>query len=164
MQVRQQGAFSLIELLISLTILGVFIGLAIPALSQFMQSHRDETLRNMLLSYLHQARAYSIAQRTAHHLCGSSNGEDCDGDWNSYWLVVQTETEQLIQQMQVPAGNELCWRGFSSTLRFQSNGSSPSSNGRFTLCHQQQVAWELIVNRQGRVRRGDATSATCCST
>lgn len=158
-----QRAFTLLELLISMSILGLLLGFALPALSQFLYLHRDESLRNMLLSYLHQARAHSIVQQKSYQLCGSSNGLDCDHQWNAYWLVAEANSTQPELILQIPKGSTLCWSGFTKVVRFQANGTSPSSNGRFTLCREQKPRWELIINRQGRVRTGDPETASCCT-
>jgi len=79
---------------------------------------------------------------------------------------VRTSDNQLLQLTQLPTHDELRWSGFKQSIRFRDNGSSPTGNGRFYQCHKQQVVWQLILNRQGRLRQGtpaENSSADQCS-
>lgn len=160
-----QTAFTLVELLVVLAVLGVLLSLAPPALDRWVQDNRDEVLRNLLLAHLHQARAQAITGNRPHLLCGSSDGTTCNGDWAGNWLIFAAEDgPPILRQQVIPAG-EICWRGFSKSIRFQPNGTSPVSNGRFALCRERKPVWELALNRQGRVRQSTPQPGdNCCAT
>lgn len=162
----QQKAFTLIELLVVTAVLVVLLSLAVPSFQKLIQSNKDEALRNLLVSQINQTRFNAITNNKQHVLCGSSDGAICDGDWSGYWLLLRAGGEnQLLGQQKAPAKN-VCWSGFSGkSIRFQSNGTSPTSNGRFTICRANGQHWQLVINRQGRVRQILAdTVKSCCTT
>ncbi len=64
------------------------------------------------------------------------------------------DNQNPLQRFQQSQKSSLQWAGFDKTIRFHPNGTSPTSNGRFYLCYRGGVAWQLILNRQGRVRPG----------
>lgn len=162
---RNQRALSLIELLIALALVATLLSFAVPTVGKLLQDNRDEALRNLLLAQLQHARGQAIMTNRQHWLCGSSNGAVCNGDWASHWLIVTANASQVVQQQQLPLGNGLCWRGFSKDIRFQKNGTTPISNGRFSLCRDGKRVWTLTINRQGRVRDSSAeTPPDCCLT
>lgn len=164
MTFHQQRGLSVIELLVAITVLGIMLSMAVPTFSQMIQNNRDEALRNLLTSYLQQARAHAIIDNRTHVFCGSSDGITCNKDWRRHWLIISTRNSQPIQLQQLENSN-LCWRGFSQNIIFRPNGTSPISNGKFNLCRDQASVWELTINRQGRVRQsGTGTPGNCCTT
>lgn len=166
MQRDQQKAFTLIELLVVTGVVVVLLSLAIPSFQKLIQSNKDEALRNLLVSQINQTRTKAITKNKRHSLCGSSDGVTCDGDWGGYWLLLGAGDEnQLLRQQKAPAQN-VCWTGFiGENLRFEPNGTSPTSNGRFSICRADGQHWQLVINRQGRLRQIHAgTAKSCCMT
>jgi type IV fimbrial biogenesis protein FimT len=164
MNTPRHRAFTLIELLVTLAVLVVLLGLALPAFESWRQSNREEALRHLLVAHLQQARAQAIVTNRIHQLCGSSNGVDCNGDWNRNWLIITAGSNIPIQHQQVVPGTTLCWRGFGTHIAFRPNGTT-TSNGRFALCRGNTPSWQLVLNRQGRVRlAGSEEPNNCCAT
>jgi type IV fimbrial biogenesis protein FimT len=162
---NQQKALSLVELLLVLALLGILFTFAAPTFGKLLQDNRDEALRNLLRNQLQQTRVQAIMTNHQHWLCGSSDGTTCNGDWASHWLTVNANTSQVLQVYQLPTGNGLCWRGFGKDIKFQPNGTTPVSNGRFRLCRDGKTIWSLTINRQGRVRDSSAEMHPgCCPT
>lgn len=158
-----QRGITLIEFIIALALVGILLSLAVPGFTKLVQDNRDKALLNLLQGQLQQARARAITTNRQHRLCGSSDGVSCNGDWASHWLLVTANASQTLQQQQLPTANGLCWRGFSQDIRFQPNGTTPVSNGRFNLCRGGKTVWALTINRQGRVRDSSAeTTTNCC--
>ncbi|WP_230125146.1 GspH/FimT family pseudopilin [Pseudomonas sp. Bi70] len=160
----QQRAVGLVELLVAVVLLSILISMAIPAFARFQESKRQETTRDLLASHIQQTRTSAVLSGRPHELCGSSDGETCDGSWDRYWLITALgDPPDMIQQHPAPS-QKLCWKGFArDTLRFQPNGTSPSSNGSFSICASDGPAWQLILNRQGRLRKARGHhSITCC--
>ncbi|AHL74291.1 general secretion pathway protein GspH [Stutzerimonas stutzeri] len=162
---REQG-FTLIELLITLVLLAIAANIALPAFDGLIARSRQQTLMEQVESILNNARAEAVLRRRTIEICGSSNGQTCSANWVSGWLV-RTSDNQILQLTQLPTHDDLRWSGFQQSIRYRDNGSSPTGNGRFYQCHKQQVAWQLILNRQGRLRHGtpaeNSGSADLCS-
>ena len=153
MKRSSQSALSLYELLVALALVSIATSIAIPSLAALQQKSEREALRNHLHASLHHARLQAVLHRTSVELCGSRDGVTCGSDWGQGWRIQLMHTpDQALQIQQHRSRTPLRWAGFDSRIRFHANGTSPSSNGRFFQCKGNVVAWQLILNRQGRVR------------
>lgn len=159
MRPRFAQGFTLAELLLSLGLLVTISSLALPNLSRYVQSNRQENLRHSLLSHLNAARTEAIALMQRIELCGSSNGEQCDHAWELGWLIRDPVANTALRFSRQQSSGRLRWAGAgqnSQTVVFQANGSTVASNGRFIFCAADgHVAWQLVINRQGRVRHSN---------
>lgn len=153
MPAQRCGAFSLIELLTITSLLSLLLSLCLPAFTQLAQSNRDQALRNQLLAHLSTARGQAAIARRDIEICGSSNQRHCDGQWAKGWLLREEDSGRVLAAHPLPRATDLSWRGFGGqSIRYSGNGTSPSSNGRFTLCRNGAIVWELAISRQGRAR------------
>lgn len=159
----RQQAFSLIDLLYSLLLLSIFLAVAIPNMQLLVKRNEELSVREMLTAYLNDTRARAIISRREHTLCGSSDGLTCDGGWASNWLVIAGDGE-LIQRYRLMSSADLCWRGARDRIEFHPNGTTLLGNGRFSLCRSDGAVWQLVLNRQGRLRITDDEGSGCCST
>ncbi|QTS89014.1 GspH/FimT family pseudopilin [Ectopseudomonas khazarica] len=154
MKTSHQKAHSLVELLVVVALLGIVITLSSPSLLRLIEQNRERALREELLAHLNFTRSQAILSQRPHLICGSSNGTTCDGNWNGHWLVMSARDQLLLRRFTPPRNSQLCWRGFGlrSRILFQANGMSSASNGRFSICGAQQSSWQIVLNRQGRLR------------
>ena len=160
---NQQKAYSLLELLVALTVVVILLSLATPSFTRFQENKRQESLRDLLASHINQTRAKAVTQGRPFQLCGSSDGVTCDGDWGGYWLITTTHKEPTVLRQQQSPSQQLCWAGFSSDIiRFHPNGTSPVSNGTFSICREGGPHWQLVLNRQGRLRHSSTENSDCC--
>lgn len=88
------AGFSLIELLTTLTVAGVLVAIAVPAMTAFLQSNSLTTATNDLIADLSYARSEVLKRQTnaantriTAGLCSSSDGATCGGTWTDGWLV-----------------------------------------------------------------------------
>ena len=100
-------------------------------------------------------------------LCGSIDGLSCHSDWSQGWLLREAKNESPLSITRLSSDKKrLKWKGFQAKIQFHSNGSSPIGNGRFYSCYKQHISWQLILNRQGRLRtasksENEAENARC---
>jgi len=161
---KDQG-FTVIELLITLALLAIVANTAVPALENFIVRNRQQALMEQVQVVLHNARAEAVLQRRTLEICGSNDGQTCSANWSDGWLV-RSADNQLLQVTQLSSNDGLRWQGFQESIRFRDNGTSPTGNGRFYQCHKQTVTWQLILSRQGRLRRGtlaENSNANLCA-
>ena len=94
---RMRG-FTLIELMVTLTVLGILVSLGLPAMSDLMRNNRRTVLVNELLASLMLARAEAARSGQPIVVCGvddaNNNGaidaaeRTCTGtDWRDGWIV-----------------------------------------------------------------------------
>ncbi len=81
--------FTLIELMITLIIVGILLVVGLPSLKGFMQGNQLIAATNELVSALHIARSEAIKLNSRVSICESSNGKDCavTGKWKNGWIV-----------------------------------------------------------------------------
>lgn len=154
MNLNQQKAISLAELLIATVLLAILVHLALPALFKLQQQQRNQAAFDALSSLIYHARTQALRQRRSMLLCPSPDGIRCSSDWGQPWLLRAAAGGEALNYSAPFMGKaRLGWQGFSDAIRFHSNGTSPTSNGRFYFCLDQEVTHQLILNRQGRLRR-----------
>ena len=87
---RKEEGFSLIELMVIVSVLALTLGLAIPAFSDMLSNSRMSTTVNDLVTSLHAARSEAITRHAAVILCpANAAGTNCQAgsDLKAGWLV-----------------------------------------------------------------------------
>ncbi len=86
---NKHSGFTLIELMITLAIVGILLTLGVPSLKTFMQGNQLIASSNELLSALHVARSEAIKLNSRVSICESSDGTSCSntGSWKNGWIV-----------------------------------------------------------------------------
>lgn len=153
----QQRGLTLPELLSIIALIAIITTIAIPAWHEFVAKNRSYELMHSVETAVRQARTSAVTMRQKIELCGTLNGSDCNTDWSQGWLLrplTQTnDAEPLWSELRQVNENKLQWAGFQKRIAFHSNGITTATNGRFFLCRKQKIDWQLILNRQGRLRR-----------
>lgn len=85
----RENGFTLIELIITLTVVGILTAIAVPGLRQFVESSRLTTATNEFIGDLSNARVEAMKRGTGSQtvVCASSNGTSCTGSaWEAGWI------------------------------------------------------------------------------
>lgn len=169
---KAQG-FTLIELIIVISIAMIILTSAIPAFSQIISKNRRSALLYTLYSHHQLARSEAIKTNQRVTLCKSNNNSQCtsDSQWHDGWIVFVdhnrdktiNDNERIIQvQQALDKSLTLKYRGFGSRnyISYFSTGWS-TSNGTFTLCSQSndKTAQSIIISRTGRARMDNKASS-----
>jgi len=87
----QQRGFTLLELMITLMVVGIILGIGVPNFVDFMRNSRMVGAANDLLAAMHVARGAAVSQRTPVTVCGSANPSAalpvCGAGANNGWVV-----------------------------------------------------------------------------
>jgi type IV fimbrial biogenesis protein FimT len=164
--------FTLVELLVTILVLSILLGLAVPAFRSLMQNDQQWVQANNLLLSLNAARSESIKNDASAggQICSSSDGLTCTGTpWNQGWIVIGVDptnpNNPAGKRLQVvgalPAGTTLNEVNNNLALTFLSNGAlstapprvNPAAPVAFTMCDTRgpTFARYVQVSLMGRV-------------
>jgi len=167
---RNRG-FTLIEAVIALAIVGVLIGVAVPAWSGVIESTHASSAKAALLETLIRSISHAAAAGSEVVLCpGDSSGCRSTVDWSGGWIAYadidgnrQRGANETLLQAEPPLAGKVHLRSTTGRTRlvFQPNGGNAGSNVTFTLCDGRgaEQATTLVLANDGRLRAGKPTSA-----
>lgn len=87
---RKSSGFTLIELMVTLAVAAIALGIAIPSFNDAIANNRSAGLGTELLAAINYARSESVKQGKRVTLCPSENGTSClesATGWPKGWLV-----------------------------------------------------------------------------
>lgn len=155
--VRHQAGFTLLESMIAMGVLALMLSLAVPSMVDLRSQSRVDTVHRDLISAMNQARSMAVSQSERISLCGSSNGQNCDGTWNQWLLFVGTLPAASTAVVPIQTGNlgGLAVNATQTGTTWQSTGEV-SQSMTLSLCpdqvaHQRQVSLSLIGRARGSV-------------
>ncbi|KXU37068.1 hypothetical protein AXE65_04140 [Ventosimonas gracilis] len=168
-----QGGFSLLELIITLSILSILLAVALPAMQTFVRNQRKTAEVNLLIGALNYTRSEAVERHHALRLCSGSFAEGCQTErlWRNDWLLTLDEPMSRMHRTNEPLrvfahSGDFFWRwqgaGGNAFIRFKADGSAAGSNGTFTLCYKKEALHQVVVNFAGRIRNQAAPANARC--
>ena len=170
--------FTLIELMVTVAIVGVAATVAVPSLTVFMQNNRMTTNVNDFVTSINVARSEAVKRGTKVTLCKSNNGKDCasSGNWEQGWIsfvdpnnnAAVDKGETLLQVHETLRGKNTTLIGNSNVddyISFAATGFSQQTSGALQpgtliLCDDRgfgKNAKGIVLNTTGRVMAVPAT-------
>ena len=175
----RQAGFSLIELLVTLTIAGILLGWAVPGFNRLLQDLEGERRIHALRAAVQLARTEAVYRGVPTTICPLNGNARCDGDWSRGWTVFRDPErnsrpfgqEAVLRRFEgVAEGARLHLRAFGTTRYFRMlpNGQTDWQNGRFVYCPppgDELKVRALVINVQGRarIRPPQSTDPACDS-
>jgi len=83
MSLRRSKGFTLVELMITLVVLGVLVAIAFPNFRGVTRSNQVATANNEVLGLLSLARSEALRNNRGAGVCASIAGTACDGAWSN---------------------------------------------------------------------------------
>lgn len=169
---KDQG-FTLVELLITLSVLAVVLAMAIPSFGSAINSVQQRTQINQLMTDLNFARGRAITSRRPVSICAGH--ENCNGarSWSGQIMLFEDlngngkldAEDTLLRISTVNTSHDWTWRNFRQQrhMTFKPDGTTHSLNGTFILCSQRVALKTIVINVTGRARLGTPTADDRCT-
>lgn len=155
--------YSLYELLMTLTLVAVLVGLGLPSFTGLAARSRIHVEINALFHAIHVARKESIMRRRVVSLCPSLDGLACNPgrDWSAGWLMFENKDrdsppqrdadEPVLQVHTVDPTIRITANRKGFTLR---SIQKRATNGTFVVCDRagRATPTALVISYTGRPR------------
>lgn len=166
---RDQRGFTLLELMIAITVLGILLGLTIPTFREAIQNNRIVSQNNEFITALNYARSEAIRRSDTVSVCSSANGTACSttSNWSTGWITFldlnadgTLNGAEVVMQRGPPAMPNITMNspaagGSLTNVRFAGNGMlGTAAGGTFTLLKTGctgLTARQIAVSVTGRV-------------
>lgn len=129
---RHQSGFTLIELVVTISVAAILLTLAVPSFRSTIQNNRVTGQANEFLTSLTLARSEAIKRGRNASVCISSDGTSCMGsNWASGWLVWSDNNgngtldagETVRVHEALPTGSTLTELGGATDVQYIADGS-----------------------------------------
>lgn len=172
--------FTLVELMITLAIAVILLGLAAPSFVDIIKDNRLTTQINTLSASLNFARSEAIKRSVTVTVCKSNNGTTCDGNWQDGWIVFQdlndigvvnpapgTNNDEPIIRISsaLTSGSTLVLDPNIDWVTYKADGFAIDSKTIFKLCDDRgpSKAKGLVVSNTGRVKIAEPSELGSCT-
>lgn len=130
------NGFTLVELLVTLSVATILVTMAVPSFSEFVKNNRMITQTNELVTTLNMARSEAVRRGTQITLCKSATGSSCttSGGWEQGWIMFvdaagsgTVANTSNILRVQSALASSVTLRGgtnFASYVSFRSTGAT----------------------------------------
>lgn len=173
--------FTLVELLVTLTVMAVLLGLAVPSMVSFVVERRANGVTNELMTSINLARSEAIKRNDRVVLCKSADGSTCvtTGGWHAGWILfhdannnAQHDAGEDVLRRQNPAPDGVTLSGNSPVANYLSMSPAGMSKlisgafqaGTFTICTnpaREESVRQVVLSVSGRARIQNGTLGNC---
>ncbi len=161
------SGFTMLELMIALSIGAILATIAVPSYQSMMVQSRLATQSNEFLTALHFSRSEAVKRGMRVTMCKSSSGTTCTtgSGWQNGWIVYSDSgttgaidsSDQILRVFPALKGSTMDGgTRFTNWIAYLPNGSSQGSgysglvgNGTFILCNNTKGR-KIIINNTGR--------------
>ncbi|MGH1471401.1 MAG: GspH/FimT family pseudopilin [Cellvibrionaceae bacterium] len=146
--------FTIIELMMTLMVIGVVLAIAVPSMSTLIKNNRQTSRVNELVSLINYSRSQAVGLNTEVTLCGSNDGATCNSaNWETGGLIIKG----IATSGTTPASTDI--------LKIIEPQSSGSTLRRITSAATAPSSFDSSIIRfekTGRMNGDDASSFTLC--
>ncbi|WP_019626002.1 GspH/FimT family pseudopilin [Thioalkalivibrio sp. ALJT] len=168
--------FTLVELMITLLVASILLGVGIPAFASLVENTRLTTTTNQFLTTLHMTRSEAIRRGHLVSLCTSTDGTTCTSGstWDAGWILYAnpgrahqpngpdsilrvghawTDSTIAVAGNQ-PVSQHISYNALGQTERL----SGALLMGTLSICAQSSEGRAIIISSAGRPR---VTTTNC---
>ena len=143
--------FTLIEMLVAVTIVSILLLLGVPAIANLVRDSRLLSESYAFRAALNEARSAALSRREFVSFCSSADGVGCGGGWRDGFIAFEDSNgnlsreavdEALILSRALDVGDDMTIRfdGAMGGVRFDSSGYALSHEGSFVFCDSRGAA------------------------
>jgi len=164
-----RAGFTIVEVLITLVIVGVMLVVAIPPMVDFLEDMQMSSDTNDLLSSLLMARSEAVTRNSTVSLCkidpNSPTACDNSESWQSGWIAfedldadgVRDGGEEILETyLGMGESTSVTSTGFANYLSYRPSGAT-NTNGNLTICVNSTIAQDIVINATGRPRIAESS-------
>jgi type IV fimbrial biogenesis protein FimT len=159
--VKQQKGVTLIELMITVSIVAIILAFVGPSIQSILIKNRIVAEINEISSLIQYARHHAIDEQAQVVVCPSADYSECSEDWNDPKIVfiddddnnIRGAGEELLVSIAATSETTLM-TNTTDTIKFSGTGEANQST-EILLCHKDgeaKYARSLSVTLQGRVK------------
>lgn len=161
---RPRG-FTLIEVLVTMTIAAILGTTAVPAFHSMLQRNKIASEINTFVTHLNYARSEAIMQSTRVVMCRSRDGKTCQrtNGWHEGWITFadknanrERDDDEVVLRVVADYKDNgvLITSGRRRRVVFQTTGFTPGTNATYTFCDPDypEFAKAIILSNSGRAR------------
>jgi type IV fimbrial biogenesis protein FimT len=161
---RFQQGFSLIEMMVVVSIMAILASIAFPAFNDALLSTKLRSYANNFIVSTYLARGEAIKRNAIVTLCVSANGTSCGaGGWEQGWIVL-SGTSVLHHQQATASGYNITEANGIDTLSFQPTGIG-GTQATLTFCRATSSTGEqkrvVTLSSSGRASVSKTTAGAC---
>lgn len=162
-----QSGLSLIELLLSLSIVAIFVTFGVLGYNAFFEQNNVSQITNKLYTLLNSARSYSLKEHVPVIVCSSIDHVNCQDSRWGYDIIAFVDynrdkkldgNDQLLEILPLYSSQvKVTFYGFPSSqyIQFSSDNLLSNSSGTLTFCANlgdRLASRGLIINQTGIIR------------
>ena len=158
---QKQYGFTVIEMMITLAIIGILVAAAGPGYQDFVANSRMNAQSSEFLTGMQYARSEAIKRNATVSICKSSNGSSCaaSGTWSQGWIIFvdggttgTVDGGDIILRAHEALSGGVTMVGttaVASVISYQSNGMAAQA-GQLDMCNSRQnIAGRDIIVTTG---------------
>lgn len=168
----RSSGFTLIELMLGIAVLGILLGIGVPAYQGMIRQNRLAAQTNELLAAAAMARSEAVKRGTTVSICPlvTENGVVCAGAavWTNGWLLFSDEngnggydnaTDQILQRWPASTARRMTITNNRTSLTYRGDGGTTLAAAGTTFlvaptgtyCKNPLGARDVTVSATGRV-------------
>lgn len=166
-KLSNDSGFTLLELMITVSIAGILLGIAIPSFMETIRSNRLTTNANELVTALNLARSEAIKRSVQVTVGKTAATTNWEGGWNVFIDVnannlYNAGTDTLLRTYAALPGGYTLRTGANTYQRYSPSGLSTVAVDTFKLCSGSGTTQRTIaISATGRPSVASPTGGTC---
>ena len=168
---KWSGAFTLLEVLITISLAAIFLSLALPSFSQLLKRQKADSTIQQLATTIRYARSEAIRLGKIITICFRNERNECQADGHKDWIVFIDEDGRGVWQpgkrilRKTKITDYIQWSSFPATasLQLHPTGLTNYQHGTLLYCPKDKnslYARALFINKTARLRFSSPAKAS----